>query len=566
MGASPKRLPASSPGTKAPSHLILRNGTWHFRMVVPGHSRTALGGLTEFKASLHTGILRQARILERRCAAQVHLIIQYAIKFQILMEKLTRNQIRELVRSWFAYCLEAYEKDQFLRDTPLSQYDVLMKKNQLENLANIYQEKLAAGDYSIIWYDWLVSLLKEHNLPIPEKNSIDIKILSAEFMKATVELSRLQAKRVDGDFSDSPYYSEHEKIVPELPLVETEITKLSEALRIYTEDKTRTNTWTERTASDFVPKLQFLVDCVGDIPVNGISKDAIRKFKNIIDKLPSRHANSKEFKKYSSQELMSLDIPIGKRMSPSSLRKYYGTINSFLIWLGKNYDGIDGGLTGVLTIKVNQQVDLLKDIFTQEDLKKIFTSDCFKKIDKKQPYKFWVPLLGLYTGMRLEEICQLHIEDIVVQDEIPCIDINENSSDKKLKTSASHRIIPIHPVLIEKFNFLKFVNKQKEAGHARLFPELKKQSGRYSHYVSRWFNANLLVKVGVKTSNSKKTFHSFRHTFANACKMADVEEYKTREFIGHDVPGKSITYGRYGKRYTVRILLEDVLKKITLPC
>jgi integrase len=84
--------------------------------------------------------------------------------------------------------------------------------------------------------------------------------------------------------------------------------------------------------------------------------------------------------------------------------------------------------------------------------------------------------------------------------------------------------------------------------------------------VSRWFNENYLVKTGIKNdSKTEKVFHSFRHTFANACKISGVEEYKAREILGHEVSSKSITYGRYGKKYPIDILFTDVIQKINLP-
>lgn len=63
MRASPSAYPTLSPGTKSPSHLVLRNGTWHFRMAVSTPCRPHLGGLSEFKASLRTGVLREAKLV-----------------------------------------------------------------------------------------------------------------------------------------------------------------------------------------------------------------------------------------------------------------------------------------------------------------------------------------------------------------------------------------------------------------------------------------------------------------------------------------------------------------------
>ena len=65
MRASPSVYPTLSPGTKSPSHLVLRNGTWHFRMAVPTPCRPHLGGLSEFKASLRTGVLREAKFVKQ---------------------------------------------------------------------------------------------------------------------------------------------------------------------------------------------------------------------------------------------------------------------------------------------------------------------------------------------------------------------------------------------------------------------------------------------------------------------------------------------------------------------
>lgn len=200
-------------------------------------------------------------------------------------------------------------------------------------------------------------------------------------------------------------------------------------------------------------------------------------------------------------------------------------------------------------------------MFTEADLAKIFQADIYTNYVDARSFKYWIPLLGYYTGMRLEEICQLYVEDLVLEDGLYCISVNDNK-DKKIKTPAAKRLVPLHPDLVERFQFPDFVESQKRKKHDRLFSDLRKQSGRYSHYASRWFNADFLKKVGVKSPDGKKVFHSFRHTFANACKVAGVDEFKAREFLGHDVSGKSITYGRYGKKYSVGILMADVVLKI----
>ena len=90
-------------------------------------------------------------------------------------------------------------------------------------------------------------------------------------------------------------------------------------------------------------------------------------------------------------------------------------------------------------------------------------------------------LISLLSGMRLEEACQMECADIIVVDGISCIDINE-SGDKKLKTPASKRLIPVHSILLDHFDFLGFVDRQRRTS-VRLFPALKSINGSFGHAI-----------------------------------------------------------------------------------
>ncbi|MCQ4005349.1 tyrosine-type recombinase/integrase, partial [Klebsiella pneumoniae] len=89
-------------------------------------------------------------------------------------------------------------------------------------------------------------------------------------------------------------------------------------------------------------------------------------------------------------------------------------------------------------------------------------------------YRFWLLPLGLYTGARLNELCQLRVHD-VIQDVhgVDLIDINDNGYNKSLKTGPSARQIPICSKLVE-MGFLNFVEERRQAdgNDALLFNEL----------------------------------------------------------------------------------------------
>lgn len=353
-------------------------------------------------------------------------------------------------------------------------------------------------------------------------------------------------------------------VAPSMPVVSRSGPLLIHALDNYSTEKQRAGAWTQRTIEDFMPKLRFFAEHVGNIAVDELRRDNIRNFKDIVDKLPARYGISKEFRDHTIQDICDGCVPLEKRMTPSSLSKYYGVINSFLIWLQKNYDEVQSGIEKILTIRISEQADLLRNVFSDDDISRIFSSNQYRENSFDQTYRYWLPIIGYYTGMRLEEICQLRTDDISCIDGIHCFDIHGNDGNS-VKTKAGWRKVPIHPVIIERLRFLDFLEKQKNKGYIRFFPELQLRSGRYSHYASRWFNGDYLVKIGVKNQLSTgKVFHSFRHTFANACKLSGVDEFKAREILGHEVSSKSITYGRYGKKYPVTILFEDVIQKVGL--
>src|SRR5690606_32685552 len=121
------------------------------------------------------------------------------------------------------------------------------------------------------------------------------------------------------------------------------------------------------------------------------------------------------------------------------------------------------------------------------------------------------------SGMRMNEICQLHVADIYRLDGVDCFFVTEGpfeaDNGKRLKTAASERFIPVHPQLVE-IGFLSFVEQRRTAGAVRLFSELQKSStGYYSDPFSKWFR-RFLERAGA--TREKTCFHSFRHCYRDA--------------------------------------------------
>jgi integrase len=201
-----------------------------------------------------------------------------------------------------------------------------------------------------------------------------------------------------------------------------------------------------------------------------------------------------------------------------------------------------------------------RSMFDQQDLTKIFHSQKYTEDDFVQSYMFWLPILGLYTGCRIEELCQLFCSDIALYDGIWCFDINNNPG-KRLKNVSSKRVIPLHPVLIDPLNFPGYVKKQIESGHERIFHELRKIGKGYAHAAGKWFNKRYKDSIGlVVKAGEKKTYHSFRHTFETNLKHRLVLESIVNELCGYAHQSESMK--RYGKPYIPDILFKEGIMKL----
>lgn len=127
-----------------------------------------------------------------------------------------------------------------------------------------------------------------------------------------------------------------------------------------------------------------------------------------------------------------------------------------------------------------------------------------------------MPLIGIFTGARLNEICQMTTDDIH-QDPVTkrwVFDINANDeqqSKKSLKQPYHARLVPIHKRLIE-LGILDYHRSLKTAKQKRLFPDLPyvSNNNRYGDKLQRWFNRTYRNECGITTTNT--SFHSLRHT------------------------------------------------------
>ena len=220
-------------------------------------------------------------------------------------------------------------------------------------------------------------------------------------------------------------------------------------------------------------------------------------------RLPPHFKTKKEFKGMSLVDIAKIQHP--KFLSTKTVNKYLGVAKEIFGYAERNNLIFKNPMEGLL-LPESKRPDKLRDAFSTDDLNAIFSSRFYHQEKHKHPWQFWIPILALFTGCRLEELCQLHVEDVRCEDGLWVLDINAKGQ-KRLKNITSERVIPLHPILTEDLDFGGYAQSIGKQGNERIFHTLKAVQNKFGHYPSRWFG-EYKKKCGI--DSSKKVFHSFR--------------------------------------------------------
>ncbi|MDO9234931.1 MAG: site-specific integrase [Aquabacterium sp.] len=183
-----------------------------------------------------------------------------------------------------------------------------------------------------------------------------------------------------------------------------------------------------------------------------------------------------------------------------------------------------------------------------EDLRRLVDSDLFKSYTLPQAMTaggaaaYWVPLLGLYTGARQSELCQIRVGDLEDSPEGLSLSLMSDSGDADdgtpgttLKTESSNRRIPVHPDLVS-LGFKDYWLDMKAKGNKVIFPDIKRVVDKAAgEYFSDWF-LTYRRQQGIK--KRWVDFHALRHTAASRLTDAGIPDSVADYLTGHSGGGR----------------------------
>ncbi len=274
------------------------------------------------------------------------------------------------------------------------------------------------------------------------------------------------------------------------------------------------------------------------------------------------------------KERLAYDVPPEDLVTNGTIHNYMTNTGTFFNWCEDQGYEVVPNVTR-RKFKHTKTKRAATEPFTPEDLQTIFHSRQYIADNWTKPYQFWMPVLGLATGARIEELAQLNLDDVRQHEGVWYIMITDEGEGQDAKTESSIRPIPLWPFLVNDLRFPKYVEKLRKKSETRLFPDLspvviKKPDGtkqiKYGKKASDWFSTQK-GKWKIKPENPKrrKVFHSFRTTLASICKHMGIEDRKAEQFHGHSSGQFSMTYDYYAERYWAKELYEDIASKLKFP-
>ncbi|HCJ2829694.1 TPA: site-specific integrase [Klebsiella pneumoniae] len=189
------------------------------------------------------------------------------------------------------------------------------------------------------------------------------------------------------------------------------------------------------------------------------------------------------------------------------------------------------------------------EVFEPEELAKVFAA----LGDDEEMQN--VTLIGMYSGMRLNEICSLRVENIREIEGVLCFEVTEG------KTRSAARIIPVHSLITP-----LVLSLREKPYNGFLFYRasiIDRADGKRSTWHSQRFTRAKRKALG-EEGTERKVFHSLRHEVAQQLDRNQVPEDRIALLLGHE-RGSTESFKTYSKNAASPAELRQYIELIRYP-
>jgi site-specific recombinase XerD len=535
------------------SHITRKRGVYYYRRRLPGDAKR------EIAVSLRTRLFREAQWLAAKLD-QMFRKLMSSVKYEkpADLQRIARQYLKSKLEHDIEVRTASPHVGVYSRSTDrIVADDLEWIESELQTAKTELRERLYRHQKPLI-----DELMQAHSIA-PELRDV----FSHAILQANVDFWVIVRERTVGDFSAEP-----EGIKAAHPIrsnaVSTEVASapgplLSEILASFLDYMSKHEGWRGQTLAQNKTSYAMFVECCGDMPVTAYERKHLAAFYDLLRALPKLYSKSAAWRGLPLAEIAARTRDEDyERLAMKTVKRHFAALGRLFAYLKERgeYQGENPAYGFKFPDKGRARHK--RSMWEGEPLRKLFASPvwtgCSSEARRSRVGKFiikdekyWLPLLGLYHGNRLEEFAQLHRSDVRHEEGIWFLDINDEG-DKQVKNEQSKRRVPLHPELL-RLGFLKYVETIAPKENDRVFPLLRPggPDNKLGFFFTKWWSR---YRKDVGVYQKGLDYHSFRAGVATKLAVAGVSLEVRNELLGHE--GKSTDERNYQKGFSLTFLAE----------
>ena len=316
--------------------------------------------------------------------------------------------------------------------------------------------------------------------------------------------------------------------------------------------------WTGSTKKNYIIIFRVIEEICGvATPLADIDADFCIELRDRLQEVPANYHKRPATRGKSLVEAVAIASREGlPAISPATVNSHLNKFGA-IVRFGRDRGWIVGNPMADIEVKDPVGPEDKRDPFRIDQLNMIFACEPWKNGPSsatERPSRYWAPLISLFSGARLTEICGQLVSEMIEDRGVRAFDFRHRPGVRDMKKGKS-RAVPVHPELI-RLGFWTFVEEARQSGRVQLFSDVSRdQLGKWGDGTSKWFS-RLIDRLGL--TGRALSFHSFRHTFEDALKEVDLHNTPIGNVItGRQSPGVSTFYG---SNHTLTKLAEAIAK------
>lgn len=406
-----------------------------------------------------------------------------------------------------------------------------------------------------------------------EPSSEASQLLRQYLVRSMLQLARLKCARLHGDYrdeiSDRLFLSNPATQAHSAEASKTKAVTLQKLIELFEEEHLSEDDVSAKTARKTKAALALIGRHFGlSRDVSSIDRDSCFAFRDLLAKLPpnftKRHGPAASLKRIGEANASANGEALNKQTQDHYLR----TLRRLLELAKDRHITRENVASGIKPKGKAVLKEAARNSYSRPQLQRIFRAPLYTGCEDDERgfatpgpnvvrrSRFWLPLVALFTGMRLEEILQLTADHVRADEKgDPFLIV---SPDMRVKTKNSYRQVPLHRELV-KIGFMGLVTEAQDRPGKELFADVPPGLDGYRSSVFSKRYATFLRSLRLEETERKVTFHSFRHTFRDQLRRPEANPDLVRELCGHSRGREvSTSYGDGTPAHVLRPMVDAI--------